>query len=293
MKYHAGLGDRYLYLVNPTRQTQRKVPFLRYPGGKSRIAEFLIERVTSTETVERRVVEPFVGSGSFFFAVKPGRALLADLNPELIDLYRGIRLHPRTVWARFRSFPSNKPAYYEIRAWEPERLDLPNRAARTLYLNRTCFKGMWRHNTKGHFNVGYGGQDRRWVITHRDLVQLSKRLRIAAIRCADFEQTIDECEASDFVFVDPPYRPGAREMVHDHYRFGKFSFQEHRRLAATLKRASKRGVRWALTTSSHPDIVGLFREHFIELIPRGAGEQIGQLTRSSGEVLIRNWRELR
>lgn len=278
--------------MNPTRQpSQRKVPFLRYPGGKSRITEFLVARVKSHEAKSRRVVEPFVGGGSFFFALRPTKALLADLNPELIDLYRGIRLDPRAVWARFRSFPSNKRAYYRIRAWDPETLDLASRAARTLYLNRTCFKGMWRHNIKGHFNVGYGGQDRRWVVTLRHMVHLSRLLKIAAIRCVDFEQTIDSCGKSDFVFVDPPYRPGAREMIHDHYRFGKFSFQEQRRLAAALKRASKRGVRWALTTTSHPDVVGLFRGHFIELIPKGPRAQIGQLTRSSGEVFIRNWRE--
>lgn len=277
-----------------TRQTnQRKVPFLRYPGGKSRITQFLIERVTPAETAGCRLVEPFVGSGSFFFAIRPCRALLADLNPELIDLYRGIRLNPTTVWSRFRSFPSGKKAYYKIRAWDSGHLDLPSRAARTLYLNRTCFKGMWRHNLKGDFNVGYGGQDRRWVLTRADLVKLSKRLRIASLRCGDFEKAIDECSPSDFLFVDPPYRPGAREMVHDHYRFGKFSFHEHRRLAAALKRASKRGVRWALTTSSHPDIVALFRGHFIEGIPRGVGRQIGQLTRGPGEVLIRNWRGAR
>lgn len=281
-------------LVNSADQSsQKRVPFLRYPGGKSRITEFLLERVTSPETAGRRLVEPFVGSGSFFFAARPRKALLADLNSELIDLYRGLRLYPRTVWARFRSFPSNKRAYYRIRAWDSRELDLPTRAARTLYLNRTCFKGMWRHNTKGHFNVGYGGQDRRWVISRRDMLQLSSRLRIAQIRCADFEQVIDGCDRADFIFVDPPYRPGSKEMIHDHYRFGKFSFKEHRRLAAALRRASKRGVRWALTTSSHAAIVDLFRDHFVELIPRGAGRKIGHFTRRSGEVLIRNWRGAR
>jgi len=275
----------------PTKPSQRKVPFLRYPGGKGRITEFLVQCVRSAETEGRRFVEPFVGSGSFFFALRPRKALLADLNPELIDLYRGLRIQPRKVWTRFRSLPSNKRAYYRIRGWDPETLDLPGRAARILYLNRTCFKGMWRHNINGNFNVGYGGQDRRWVLTLHHMLQLSTRLRAAEIRCADFEHTIDDCGDSDFIFADPPYMPGAKEMLHDHYRFGKFSFEEQRRLAAALKRASKRGVRWALTTSSHPDVVGLFRAHSIERIPKSPGTLIGQLTRSSGEVLVKNWRE--
>jgi DNA adenine methylase len=272
------------------RRIESKLAFLRYPGGKSRIADFLIEQLTGTKTAGRRLVEPFVGSGSFFFAANPKSALLADINPELIDLYRGIRRDPEAVWRRFRKFPSNKRAYYKIRSWSSTELDVSTRSARTLYLNRTCFKGMWRHNAQGHFNIGYGGQDRRWVIHRRDLVLVSQRLRKAVVRQADFEETIDQSGCSDFVFVDPPYRPGAREMVHDHYRFGKFSFLEHRRLAATLRRASKRGVRWALTTSSHAEILGLFRGHSIKRIPRCVGGGIGQLARSSGEVLIKNWR---
>ena len=276
--------------MSPAAPIRRRVPFLRYPGGKSRIADFLIQQIISAATVDRRLVEPFVGSGSFFFAVNPPQAVLADLNPELIDLYRGIRLRPRAVWSQFRRFPSSKRAYYEIRSWASADLDLPRRAARTLFLNRTCFKGMWRHNAQGHFNVGYGGQDRRWVVTVRDLVQISHRLRSAVIRHADFEDTIDNSNCGDFVFVDPPYRPGAREMIHDHYRFGKFSFQEHRRLAASLARASKRGVLWALTTSSHPDIVGLFGGNSIERMPRCVGRKIGQLKRYCGEVLIKSCR---
>ncbi len=269
---------------------ENRLSFLRYPGGKSRIAGFLVEQLTSTKTAGRRLVEPFVGSGSFFFAANPQAALLADINPELIDLYRGIRRDPEAVWRRFRGFPSNKRAYYKIRSWASAELDAPTRSARTLYLNRTCFKGMWRHNAQGHFNIGYGGQDRRWVIHQRDLIQVSKRLRRAVVHQADFEDTIDQSSCGDFVFVDPPYRPGAREMIHDHYRFGKFSFLEHKRLAATLRRASKRGVPWALTTSSHPDILALFARHSIEQIPKCVGGKIGQLARRSGEVLIRNWR---
>jgi len=269
---------------------KRRVPFLRYPGGKSRVIDFLVKRISLPDISRRRVVEPFVGSGSFFFAIKPRKALLVDLNPELIDLYRGIRLHPRAVWNRFCRFPSNRQAYYRIRSWDPNGLDLPTRSARTLYLNRTSFKGMWRHNLKGHFNIGYGGQDRRWVLAHRDLLQLSRSLRVATIRCADFEETIDSCGDSDFIFVDPPYRPGARDMVHDHFRFGKFPFGEHVRLVAALKRASKRGARWILTTTSHRDVVDLFRGYVVETLSMGAGRKIGLLTENSGEVLIRSWR---
>ncbi len=121
-----------------------------------------------------------MGGGAIFFAMNPKKALLADANPELIDLYRGIRLYPETVWEKYRDFPSSKRGYYKVRAWEHDDLELADRAARTLYLNRTCFKGMWRHNSSGQFNVGYGGQDRWWTIGEECLKAIANRLRRAA-----------------------------------------------------------------------------------------------------------------
>ncbi len=265
---------------------------LRYPGGKGRMLDFLVSRLGREAGSAVRLVEPFVGGGSFFFSLRPKKALLADINRELIDLYRGIRVYPKRVWNIFRGFPSTKKAYYRIRAWShDDDLDLPTRAARTLYLNRTCFKGMWRHNADGEFNIGYGGQDRRWVLDEKMLLEVSRRLRRAGLRCDDFEQILDDCERGDFVFLDPPYRPGYRDMLHDHYGFGRFGYGEHRRLYAALVRASTRGVRWAMTTTGHRSILRLFRKFHVENIPRGTGQGIGRSSYRSGEVLIRNYEE--
>lgn len=269
-----------------------KVSLLRYPGGKQRLLNYLIGYFPSRESIRGRFVEPFVGSGAVFFALNPKWAILSDINSELIDLYRGIRRYPIKIWKIFRNFPSTKRAYYIIRNSPIDRLSLAHRAARTLFINRTCFKGMWRHNPYGQFNVGYGGQDRRWVITKETLILVSKKLWRVFLQCSDFEKIIDACEKDDFIFVDPPYRPGEREMNHDHYRYGKFIFDEHKRLAATLKRASARRVRWAMTTSAHLDIVNLFRGYHITSIPKGTGRKIGELTKDSGEVLIRNYKEV-
>ncbi len=169
-----------------------------------------------------------------------------------------------------------------------DKKNLAFRAARTLYLNRTCFKGMWRHNANGEFNIGYGGQDRRWVICEETLIEISKRLKHASLKCGDFEEVIDACQEDDLIFVDPPYRPGEREMVHAHYTYSKFSYYDHQRLAKALERASERGVEWAMTTSSHPDILSLFPKNQIIPLPRGTGRRPGILTNNSGEVLICN-----
>ena len=150
-----------------------------------------------------------------FFSFKFRDSLLSDINVELIDLYRGIRYAPRQVWEKFREFPTTKRGYYSVRNSSTSELDLVSRAARTLFLNRTCFKGMWRHNSRGFFNVGYGGQSRRWVIAEDDLVAFSRRLRTASLRSSDFEGVIDEAEKNDFLYLDPPYKPGKKEVYEE------------------------------------------------------------------------------
>jgi DNA adenine methylase len=268
------------------------VRFLRYPGGKQRVLDFLLKHLPARETIQGKFVEPFVGGGAIFFAINPRKAILTDVNPELIDLYRGIRLKPTKVWQLFRDYPSSKRGYYRVRGLAREDLDLPNRAARTLYLNRTCFKGMWRHNSSGQFNVGYGGQDRRWTVGEHCLKEIARRLKRTLLRCSDFEPVIDASGKDDFVFVDPPYRPGEKEMPHDHYAWSFFHYKDHERLAKTLRRATKRSVRWAMTTSSHPDVLKLFRGNQIIPLPRGTGSQPGLRTNMSVEVLICNCKEV-
>jgi len=267
-----------------------RVAFLRYPGGKQRMLNHLMQFLPKREQIAGRFVEPFVGGGAIFFALNPKRAVLADINPDLIDLYRGLRRFPERVWQIFRLFPPTKKAYYEIRNDPCQFADLAFRAARLLYLNRTCFKGMWRQNSNGQFNVGYGGQDRRWVINKDTLNEVAKRLKKAALKNNDFEDTIDACSGDDFLFVDPPYCPGEREIMNDHYVFHKFEYAEYKRLATVLRKAGKRGIKWALTTSSHADILRLFKGNQFRAVPRGTGKMPGILTYKSGEVLILNYR---
>jgi len=261
------------------------VRFLRYPGGKQRILQRLMQHLPKRAEIKGRLVEPFVGSGAVFFAINPRRALLTDLNAELIDLFRGIRRHPAEVWRRFSAFPSSKEGYYEVRAFDHGSLDLAGKAARTLYLSRTCFKGMWRHNSSGQFNVGYGGQDRRWAICNESLADVSRRLAGSCLRHCDFEETIAECGEDDFLFLDPPYKPGQKEIFNDHYAWSRFRFADHVRLASVLREVTKRGVRWAMTTTSHPDVLRLFSGVRTVVLMRG------RKAKPSGEVLMFNYEE--
>jgi DNA adenine methylase len=266
-----------------------RLHFIRYPGGKQRITSQIVPHLPKSKLIEGRFVEPFLGGGAVFFLLEPQHAILADINTELITLYDGIRLFPLEVWDIFRKFASTKEAYYQIRDAKIEREDIAYRAARTLYLNRTCFKGMWRHNAHGQFNVGYGGQSRRWVINETALLEVSSRLQNAELLCSDFQPVIETCGPDDFIFADPPYRPGERELLHSHYVYNKFNYAEHERLAFVLYQATQKGIKWALTVSSHPDILRLYENYHIITLSRGTGRSPGILMDNPREVLICNY----
>ena len=261
--------------------------FLRYPGSKRRMLDFLGEHLPSGTSISGHFIEPFVGGGAIYFHLRPRTALLADINRELIELYLGIQRNPERIWQIYRSYPNTKKAYKRIRDCDPKKLTLLQKASRSLYLNRTCFKGMWRHNLKGKFNIGYGGQSRRWSIRRRDLVEISTHLQKATIKCSDFQAIIAQASPDDYVFLDPPYRPGQREQLHQHYS-GRFSFEDHRRLAYCLREADKRGVQWGLTISNNRDIMNLYKRYKHTTIPWGTSSRIGIKVRNSGEVFVCN-----
>ncbi len=270
--------------------TNDQIRFLRYPGGKVKLLSFLVDYLPKEKSIKGKYIEPFVGGGSVFMHIKPKKAVISDLNGELIDLYRAIRNYPHKVWEIYCSFPSDKKGYYRVRNTRTVGKPIYYRAARTLYLNRTCFKGMWRHNIQGDFNVGYGGDERRWVISHENIVELSRLLKKAKVESHDFQHTLNQVRSGDFIFLDPPYKPGEKEMDHAHYINGKFSFKEQKRLAAQLREVSKKKkIKWVMTNSSHPSIRKLYSGFKIKTIPKGTSNVVGVFTNNSKEILISNY----
>jgi DNA adenine methylase len=267
-----------------------QITFLRYAGSKRRLLSYMKRYLQPPDLIPGRYIDPFVGGGGVFLSLDFREALLSDINRELMDLYRAIKQNPSGVWSIFESYPSTKHDYYSIRNDKKVgQLDLTTRAARTLYLNRTCFRGWWRYNAQGQFNVGYGGQGRRWAITREDLIVVSRKLASTILQDGDFEDVINSSQSGDFIFIDPPYQPGEREMSHEHYVFSRFGYDDYERLAEVLRSASARGVRWAVTTSSHPDIVGLFPDIDVIDLPKDPFKRLRDDLEGSGEVLIRNY----
>lgn len=231
-------------------------PFLKWPGGK----RWLVHQYASLFPLQyRRYLEPFLGGGAVFFHLKPQRAVLSDTNAELVNAYQCLQRYSRAIEKRLSDLQRkhNDALYYRIRETRPT--GAIEQTVRFLYLNRTCFNGIYRVNLKGEFNVPIGTKDR--VAYPTDYLQgIAACLQRASIRVADFEETIDKAGAEDFVFVDPPYT-----VMHNNNNFVKynaklFSWPDQVRLASAVKRAARRGAAVMVSNADHQSVRELYSD---------------------------------
>jgi DNA adenine methylase len=188
----------------------------------------------------RRYVEPFAGSACLFFATRPRRAVLADLNAELVETYRTVRDHPRLVARRMHAWATDEDTYYSVRAAMPGELDKVEKAARFLYLNRLCFNGIYRTNRAGAFNVPFG-RNTGALPREEHVYRCSVALRDAELRCGDFDQTTLDVKRGDFVYLDPPYTD-VRSSAYGVYGYGSFDASDLGRVIETLERIDRSGA---------------------------------------------------
>ena len=232
------------------------IPFLKWAGGKrwfvQKYSQFLPKKYN-------RYIEPFLGGGSVFFYLKPKKAVLGDTNPDLIAAYKGIRHNSQALNILLHIHQKNHcdEYYYHVRSSKPH--NLIERAARFIYLNRTCFNGIYRVNLKGEFNVPKGCKD-SVILDTDNFDKLAKLLREVTIQTADFEELIDLAEEGDFVFADPPYTVKHNLNGFVKYNEKLFSWDDQVRLANALTRARERGVQIVLTNADHESVRNLYAE---------------------------------
>ncbi|MGN6729313.1 MAG: DNA adenine methylase [Rhodanobacteraceae bacterium] len=261
-------------------------PFLKWAGGKR---WFVSSYSYLLPTNFNRYVEPFLGSGAVFFYLCPKHALLADANRELIEAYTAIKADWVSVQSTLKSHQArhSDDHYYRMRSTQPK---LPHtRAARFLYLNRTCWNGLYRVNRQGKFNVPKGTKSTVLQVAD-DFAAWSTALRAAKLRCADFEVTIDTAGSGDFVFCDPPYTVSHNKNGFIKYNQKIFSWEDQVRLRNALARLDKRGGRFAITNGMHESIRELYRGFQQIELQRSSiisGEPKGR--RRTSELFIRNF----
>ena len=276
-------------------------PFLKWAGGKGKLAPLIVERVGRDLDGIARYHEPFLGGGAVFFALQEADiirdASLADSNPDLIATYQAVRDDVEGVIAALdvlaRQYLARESSqrglyYYDVR--NQHRLRRPGRkAARLLFLNRTCYNGLYRVNSKGHFNVPHGRYVNPTILDAERLREASAGLAGAELCAEDFVEACARAQPGDFVYLDPPYQPLSATSQFTKYTSGDFGFADQERLRDAFDDLTARGVPALLSNSSHPDIHDLYRDYDRELVPMGrAINSNGRGRAAIDELLVSN-----
>lgn len=236
---------------------EKMQPFLKWPGGK----RWLLAQYPHIFPQEYNVYyEPFLGGGSAFFHLMPNEAVISDINPDLINVYRMMCRHPdrlRNLLDQHRLNHSNQ-YYYDVRGQIPR--DRLAQAARFLYLNRTCFNGMYRVNQQGQFNVPVGTRE-CFVEDVAVFQQYAQALQNAEIGTHDFVETIRGAGDGDLVFADPPYTIAHNQNSFIKYNENLFSWKDQKRLLNALTRARDRQAIIIATNAMYPELEQMYRNN--------------------------------
>lgn len=267
-------------------------PIVKWAGGKTKLLGELELRLPRRFG---RYFEPFLGGGALFFRLAPGRASLADYNRDLINLYRCVADHVDSLirrLTRYRQAHSHEH-YYELRTrWnEGGFARAPvERAAAFLYLNKTCFNGLYRVNQKGEFNVPVGRYVAPRIFDPVHLRAASKLLAKAEIASGHYADTVADAEAGDFVYFDPPYDPVTTSANFTSYTAQSFSSDDQRELAAVIRGLTRRGVHVMMSNSDTPLIRRLYRGFDIAEVkaPRAINSK-GSKRGAVSELVITNY----
>ncbi len=234
----------------------RAHPFIKWVGGKTSLLPELLKHVPAKI---KRYHEPFVGGGALFFAVQPKRAVLCDANPELTHCYAQVRDDVAGVLDFLARHVYEQEHFTAVRALDPLNLEPAERAARFIYLNKTCFNGLWRVNKSGRFNVPIGRYKDPRFCDPTTLIRASNALKGVEIKNVIFEEALSMTAPGDFVYLDPPYDPISPTASFTSYTKEGFGWEAQERLAAACASLNRRGVRFLLSNSATPRIRELYK----------------------------------
>ncbi len=274
-------------LLIRSRLSSAPRPFLKWVGGKGQLLSQLQPLLPSSWATYH---EPFLGGGALFFALQPGASVLSDVNPALVNVYRMVRDRPDALieLLLIHQAAHGPDYYYQVRA-QHELPDL-EAAARLIYLNKTCYNGLYRENSKGHFNVPIGRYKNPTVCNPIDLHLASKTLANTDIQLGDFMSFPGQPKPGDLVYFDPPYYPVSETSNFTGYsRFG-FGAEDQIRLRDRVVALADRGVQVMVSNSDCPFIRDLYQDFRIETI--AANRSINSNATKRGkinEVVVLSW----
>jgi DNA adenine methylase len=259
-------------------------PILKWAGGKTQMLGELLPKVPASYG---RYIEPFFGGGALFFALQPQNAIIADRNPELINMYRQVADHVDDVIQHLKNYENTQEMFYSVRAQEWTSLPKCEAAARTIYLNKTCFNGLYRVNRQGQFNVPYGKYKNPKICDIEGLYAASEVLKKAEILCGDYMLVLEHyAQPGDFIFLDPPYLPVSEYADFKRYTKEQFYEEDHVELAKMVMLLHERGCHVILTNSNHPLVHELYAPFNIDVIQTKRHISCNGSTRKGEDVIV-------
>ncbi len=281
--------------ASPVVSTTSPRPVVKWAGGKGRLLAQLERHVPTGRF--RVYAEPFAGGAAMFFALADGarfdRARLADKNDELVALYGAVKNDVDALVEELRGIATKfaemteedrSDYFYAMRSKDTSGLGAVARAARLLFLNKTCFNGLWRVNSKGVFNVPFGRYAKPKILDEAVLRAAHTALSRAEIVNADFETILHGLGPEDFVYFDPPYMPVSKTANFTAYAAEGFGYAEQERLAKKLTELRDRGVRALLSNGDTDEMRALYTKHGLHVTTLRAARSINSDPSKRGEV---------
>lgn len=259
-------------------------PILKWVGGKRQMMSELLDRLPFEYG---KYIEPFFGGGALFFELAPETSVIADSNPELINLYEQVAADVSKVVSHLRKYENTKECFYEVRAQRWETLPPDEAAARMIFLNRTCFNGLYRVNSKGLFNSSFGSYAKPNFCNEDLLNRASAALKKATIICDDYQNVLRKyAQKGDFIFLDPPYMPISPKADFRRYTKEQFYEEDQRNLAELVKELADKGCYMLLTNSNHELIHELYKDYKIDVIQTRRSVSCKGDTRSGEDIIV-------
>lgn len=266
-------------------------PIVKWIGGKRQLMPTLLKNIPKKYN---RYLEPFIGGGALFFKLNPDNAYISDMNAELINLYCVVRDNVYELINDLCKHKNTKEYFTEIRNLDrsDDYAELSNieKASRFIYLNRTCFNGMYRVNTQGQFNVPYGAYKNPKIVDRENLIQCSELFKKTEILCSDFSAVLGHVNKDDFVYLDPPYVPINETSSFTSYTKDGFNDNMHIKLKEVCDELDSMGVKFLLSNSDTKLVHELYANYNVKKVYavraiNSNADKRGKIT----EVLVRNY----
>lgn len=270
---------------------QETYPIVKWVGGKRQLMFELLKNMPKSHN---RYFEPFIGGGALFFELQPENAYISDMNEELINLYSVVRDNVYELISDLNKHEISKEYFLEIRnldrTSEYKNLSNVQRASRFIYLNRTCFNGLYRVNSQGQFNVPFGNYKNPRIVDENNLLNCSELLKNTEIKCADFSEILTKVKKGDFVYFDPPYVPLNETSSFTSYTKDGFDMDMQFKLRDICDELDSMGVKFMLSNSDTKFVNELYSNYEIKKVfasraVNANAEGRGKIT----EVLVRNY----